>query len=167
MGGAPRDCAAALHEYGLAREFFTDIAPALRQPLQLDDPYKKLEGKVKYQLLEELKNLNQALEQKIQAVKRKREGGRPGGASGGDDTEKGQGDEDPGMVAKKKKPAKKADNGAGSLAGWIPKRALAMAEAETGSTKKAMLVLKFIDGHTNAVRRRVMLDALLNPWKGF
>merc|ERR1712151_77637 len=98
MWGAPRDCAAALHEYGLVREFFTDIAPALRQPLQLDDPYKKLEGKVKYQLLEELKNLNQALEQKIQAVKRKREGGRPGGASG-----EGQDDEDPGMVAKKKK----------------------------------------------------------------
>merc|ERR1712151_708170 len=111
---------------------------------------------------------NQALEQKIQAVKRKREGGRPGGASGGDDGEKGQDDEDPGTVAKKKKPAKKADNGAGSLAGWIPKRALAMAEAaDPENKKKAMLVLKFIDGHTNAVRRRVSLDGLLNPWKGF
>merc|ERR1712151_970292 len=154
-------CAAALREYGLVREFFTDIAPALRQPLQLDDPYKKLEGKVKQQLLEELKHLNQALQQNIQAVKRKREGVRPGG---------GQDEEDPSTAVKKKKPApaKKADNGAGSLAGWIPKRALAMAEAaDPENKKKAMLVLKFIDGHTNAVRRRVMLDGLLNPWKGF
>merc|ERR1712039_51662 len=76
--GSVKECAAGLFAYGLSREFFTDQAPALRKPLQLDDPYTKVEGKNKTLLLEELKLLNQAI-QAQEAVKRKLGKGEAGG----------------------------------------------------------------------------------------
>lgn len=55
-----------------------------------------------------------------------------------------------------------------SLGGWIK---TAEVPADQGSdeacTKKNTLILKFIEGHTNAVRRRVHLLELLAPWREF
>merc|ERR1719188_1246672 len=44
--GSARECAAGLAAHGLTRDFFTDSAPVLRQPLQLDDAYKKIDGRL-------------------------------------------------------------------------------------------------------------------------
>lgn len=193
--GATKECAAALFAAGLTREFFTDQAPAIRAPLQLEDNYKKLEAKVKQQLLQEL----QALQQNDAPLKRKRqsEGGpgtkkgkKPQGAADGEDAgeaaegaadaEPGAEGEEGGAGATKRKKAtpkkaagkdKKSASGAGaaSLAAWRPKKVNADGSVNTqgedgGSTKAALMIMKYLDGHTCAVRRTVHLKDILEPW---
>merc|ERR1719215_65735 len=58
--GATKECAAAMFELNLTREFFTEQAPALRGPLHLDEGYKQLEGRVRTQLQSELHALKEA-----------------------------------------------------------------------------------------------------------
>lgn len=167
--GAVKECASALFSYGLAREFFTDMAPALRKPLQLDDPYQKLEGKAKHQLLEELKTLNQAL-QVQQGIKRKQMLGGGSNFKAGDagaDGDAAAGDRKRKATARKAK----ADGGGFSLSSWnVKRKAEAVSEANSSAgnlPKKPLLILKFIEGHTNAVRRRLTIEDLLKPWKGY
>jgi len=183
--GAAKDCAAALFGMGLTREFFTDQVVALRQSLNLEDHYKKVEGKVKTQLLQELTTLQQAAAPA--PVKRKHEGGankrKSKGPADGMDVDEGDegggdaggGDEDGGGgAAKKKKTAntKKGKSGAsssaGSLGGWRQVKKVG-SEGETASQlehaeKKPLMIMKYLDGHTNAVRRQVHLKDILDPW---
>merc|ERR1719336_1359256 len=72
--GAVKEAAASLFKTGLGREFFTDQAPTIRAPLLLEDLYKKIEGKHKTQLLQELQALAQAAAPEVK--KRKREEGQ-------------------------------------------------------------------------------------------
>jgi len=176
--GAVKDCAAALYSYGLTREFFTDQAPALRVPLQMDDNYKKLDGKAKHQLLQEL----QALSQQNAPVKRKREEGGAGSrrkeqdAAGTDTHADSLGGvethEEDAAVARKRRARKtsKADrSGAASLSGWLPKKEISSAsgDPEVPGRKEPLLIFKYLDGHTNAVRRKVRMTDFLGPWTMF
>jgi len=172
--GAVKDCAAALYSYGLTREFFTDQAPALRMPLQLDDNYKKVDGKLRHQLLQEL----QTFSQQNALVKRKRE---DGGAvprrkehiqedSGGlRDAEALEDDVAAGPKRRARKTSKADANSAASLSGWLPKKeaALGSGEDEAHRRKEPMLIFKYLDGHTNAVRRKVRMTDFLGPWTMF
>jgi len=175
--GAAKDCAAALYSYGLTREFFTDQAPALRIPLQLDDNYKKLDGKVKSQLWQEL----QALSQQNALVKRKREDGsavsrrkehiqkNSGGTVAQDNSLGGAETHEDDAAAPKRRARKtfKADvNSAASLAGWLPKKEVVPGSRED-EEKEATLLFKYLDGHTNAVRRKVRMADFLGPWTMF
>nr|QDO16339.1 replication factor C subunit 1 [Lingulodinium polyedra] len=184
--GAVKDCAVALMAYGLTREFFTDQAPALRAPLQMEDNYKKVEGKLKHQLLQEL----QALAQQHAPVKRKRGPDEEGGARstrkkgrGGEDgraEDAGEGaepaEEEEGAGQARAKKRAKAKGRAGqeskcSLASWVPQRQAAAGEGDEeggrSSARKPLLVLKYLDGHTCAVRRKVRMGDLLGPWTMF
>lgn len=166
--GAAKDCAAMMFGCGLTREFFTDQAPALRQPLLMEDGYKKVEGRFKHQLLQEL----QALVQQAQPVKRKREdvdGMAKRGKGEGDDAQDGGA---AGPASAKKKPAVKKNNqkgsakeGAGSLKGWRPKRVVPEGEEDTqAGEKKPLMIMKYLDGHTCAVRRTVHMKDIMEPW---
>jgi hypothetical protein len=167
--GDTKSCAAMLHGCGLGREFFTDQAPAIRAPLGLDDLYKRIEGNHKHQLLQDL----QSYQSSVSSTKRKKE--NFGGAGGDSDAEDGDGGRRPFGNKKKKPEAKKgatssskgtlsADRAAlQSLNQWLPKTADGAGER----VKKVTMVLKFIEGHTNAVRRQVSLDELMAPWRDF
>eukprot|EP00933_Yihiella_yeosuensis_P070276 TRINITY_DN7801_c0_g1_i2.p1 TRINITY_DN7801_c0_g1~~TRINITY_DN7801_c0_g1_i2.p1 ORF type:complete len:641 (-),score=143.03 TRINITY_DN7801_c0_g1_i2:139-2025(-) len=197
--GNSKDCAQLLNRYGLTRDFFTDQAPAIRQPLQLDDGYKKVEGKHKVSLLQEINDLVKA----AAPVKRKRveddgaggpkRRGKTGAAEEDHDAEE-DGDEDtapaaaeddddiPGLVKKmttkggaKSKAAKTNSNSKvrvvdmskNNLNSWKVKKAGSTTETDVRTTKDALLVLRFIEGHTNAVRRKVHMSDLLGAWKEF
>jgi len=168
----------------------------LRTPLQLDDNYKKVEGKLRHTLLQEL----QSLAQQPQPVKRKRQdedgggkrrgrGGEDAGNAAGDESEGDGGaeeEQDNGLV-KSKKPRSKADRdkevakakkaakgpakdmSKASLSGWKLKPDNQGDEdmEEGRNAKRPMLVLKYLDGHTCAVRRRVKMSDLLGPWTLF
>lgn len=184
--GQVKECAVSLFYYGLTRDFFTEQAPALRGPLGLEDGYKKLEGQAKTKLMVELQELVKAA---APAVKRKREEG--GGAVGNAFTKKrggkkaaaeedadmeGDGGDDagPGASGKKKGVKKDAKNKASSsyvnpavtLSGWRVQVEGSGDDVDTGP-KDPVLILKYIDGHTCAVRRRVKMCELLTPWMGF
>lgn len=161
--GDTKSCAAMLHASGLTREFFTDQAPALRIPLLLDDSYKRIDGNHKHQLLQDLKSY----EASVTSTKRKKAGADADGSDGEDGKRA--------KNAKKKPEAKKAaksSSGAAaagsrshlaSLGHWLPKK-----ECDAAiKPREATLILKFIEGHTNAVRRKVTMPELLGPWRDF
>lgn len=192
--GGVKECAAGLVAYGLTREFFTEQAPALRQPLQMEDFYTKVEGSAKTKLGQEIKDLTQQ-----QAPKRKTvEGGgsafsrrRTAGAgrdADADGEDGGEGDAAEGVDDKKKKAAAKGGKGKGkgagrggksnsasSLGSWKktpyvgsdPSGDNAGSGEGSSSGKQATLVLKYIEGHTNAVRRKMYLKDFTGPWMGF
>jgi len=184
--GAVKECAAALLSYGLGREFFSEQAPALREPLKLEDGYRKLEGKLKSALTQEIYNMDQH-QQKIKETKRKREPNSDRKArssqeladDGADEAEEGNGDGDP--AAKRKKATMKAkakaklagsaDMSKSSLAGWkVAKQAPADADGsvtESQAPRKPILILRFIEGHTCAVRRQMHIGDVVGPWMGF
>jgi len=187
--GDTKGCAAMLHRYGLTREFFTDQAPALRNPLNLDDPYKRIDGKNRIALLSELQELGRSAPKKrvVQdsnnpwATRKKARGDAEGAA--GDDAAKGDAaepDEDDlgdlvmktkSLEAEKKK--RKAmvtkDMSKCSLQGWVKKEVKLDANGEVvvRRERKKGLLLKFIEGHTNAVRRQVHFEDIINPWRQF
>merc|ERR1712137_354993 len=163
--GDTKQCAGMLTTCGLSREFFTDQAPVLRQPLQLDEGYKRIDGKVKHQLLQELQNLASQLT----TVKRKRQGfptsgGHKDGEADDDEDDDGRG------TAKKKKPrtvGKKRESSFGgcSLRGWLPSINVPDHSVHTPHQQAPpKVLLKFIEGHTNSVRRTVRLSDILKPW---
>jgi len=187
--GDAKGCAAMLHRYGLTREFFTEQAPALRNPLNLDDPYKRIDGKNRIALLSELQELGRSAPKKrvVQdsnnpwATRKKARGDAEGAA--GDDAAKGDAaepDEDDlgdlvmktkSLEAEKKK--RKAmvtkDMSKCSLQGWVKKEVKLDANGEVvvRRERKKGLLLKFIEGHTNAVRRQVHFEDIINPWRQF
>lgn len=197
LHGAAQEGARALHACGLTREFFTEQAPVLRQTLNLEDGYKKVDAKVKQQLQQEI----QALTEKSRVAKRTtrqadgpegtgtgRKRGRGGEEQGDDAGEAAPGEameddgseEEGGMVKKRKlapkgkKNAKaKADLSKTSLASWLPSKKPARDDAqeaggEAADNQKApLMLLRFIEGHTCAVRRRVHLKDFLAPWAAF
>jgi len=164
--GDTKSCAAMLHGCGLSREFFTEQAPAIRAPLGLDDMYKRIEGNHKVQLLQDL----QSYQSSFSSTKRKKE--NVGGAGGDSDAEGADAGAAKRPNTKKKAEPKKgaksvnlsADRAAlQSLNSWIPKKAGDAGER----VKKVTMVLKFIEGHTNAVRRQVSMEELMAPWRDF
>lgn len=192
--GDYKGCASKLVAYGLSREFFTDQAPAVRQPLMLKEDYKTLDGKLKHQLLQEINDMTQ------QAALTKRKGNTDGDGGGarkkrtgadtvmddGDDAEQeGGADEGPGMAkqSKGKKTSKSGKvtkasgpSGAGktkaSLGAWKIKAVTEDgntqgAEAGAERRRKPILILKYIDGHSIAVRRKVKMHDLLGAWTMF
>lgn len=176
--GAVKECADALYSYGLTREFFTDQAPALRTPLQLDDRYKNVDGRFKHQLLQEL----QALSQQNAPVKRKRDDGgavakrkehlqQEGGTVAHDDSLADAETCDDAAAARKRRARKtsKADdnNAAASLAGWLPKKEVVSGSGEANARKEPMVHFRYLDGHTNAVRRKVRMADFQGPWTMF
>ncbi|CAE8732512.1 unnamed protein product, partial [Polarella glacialis] len=202
MMGQVQQCAQALQSYGLTREFFTDQAPLLRNPLQMEDGYRKVEPKNKVALLQEI----QSLSQKAQPVKRKRVddagSGNPfgkrqskGGSSGGGyavpedaddgeeaDTNAVEDESIPGLVQNKRSSkqapkigaknvkAKVDDYKKCSLATWRVKKELPLDEngqVQVEVTRAAILVIRYIEGHTCAVRRKVHMQDLLGSWTLF
>jgi len=165
---------------GLTREFFTDHAPVLRNPLHLEDGYRKIEGAKKAQLLQELQNLQPKT---APPKKRKKVDEGRGDDEAGDDQAAAANDDDGGGMFKKKKTIKKTAAGSApkkelnwddkraelqSLNRWKLKKVQTAEEIIAGAeAQKATLILKFIEGHTNAVRRKVQLAELLAPWRDF
>jgi len=184
--GAIKECAAALLSYGLGKEFFQEQAPALRDPLKLEDGYRKLEGKLKSALTHEIHDMDKN-QQKIKETKRKREPGSDRKArssqeladDGADEAEEGNGDGDPAAKRKKvsgkaKAKAKKAwsaDTSKASLAGWkVAKQGTDAADGsvtDSQAPRKPILILRFIEGHTCAVRRQMHIGDVVGPWIGF
>jgi len=184
--GAVKQCAAALRSYGLGREFFSEQAPALREPLKLEDGYKKMEGKMKSALAQEIQSMDQT-QQEFKHTKRKRDpnSDRKGRSSneladdGAAEADEGNGDGDP--AAKRKKAAGKAkgngkcaesaDMSKCSLAGWkVAKEAPLNADgsvADPQAPRKPILILRYIDGHTCSVRRQMHIGDFMGPWIGF
>eukprot|EP00931_Biecheleriopsis_adriatica_P092270 TRINITY_DN66091_c0_g1_i1.p1 TRINITY_DN66091_c0_g1~~TRINITY_DN66091_c0_g1_i1.p1 ORF type:complete len:627 (-),score=177.93 TRINITY_DN66091_c0_g1_i1:153-2033(-) len=190
-----KECAQALHKYGLTREFFSEQSPAMRDPLQAEDGYKKVEVKIKTQLLQEIQSLTAA--QQLAAAKRKKAPEDKGGSkrrNTADDSlaeaedvameegdEAGAADDDnhiPGLVQKKKgakstntkKSAGAKDLSKCSLSAWK------QVKEKTGTGSKAvaddgekppLLVMRYIDGHTCSVRRKIHMRDLLGVWTNF
>jgi len=189
---------------GLTRDFFTEQAPSLRTPLSVDDPYRRLDGRLKHQLLQAI----QALSAAPGPAKRKKREGDADGVPKRDGVEAGDGDaavaddEDAdgpgefeedgndGIVSKttKKKcvqaaakvpsTVKGVDLSKCSLSSWIPKkprlsRHTSAASNASGVGRRGeddhepMIVLKYIEGHTCAVRRTVALEDMVGEWRGF
>merc|ERR1712194_310287 len=126
--GAVKECAAALLSYGLGREFFSEQAPALREPLKLEDGYRKLEGKLKSALMQEIHNMDQH-QQKIKETKRREPNSDRKARSSQELADDGADEaEDGDPAAKRKKASVKAkanskhagsaDMSKSSLAGW-------------------------------------------------
>lgn len=174
--GLTIECADVLHRYGLTRDFFTDQVPALRQPLQMEDTYKKIDVQVRQRLLQECQNLTQ---QSVQVKKRKKlqdsQGKRRSfGATQDsptplDTTPMDDEDEIPGLVKKggtkpvKKKALKEKDLSKCSLRSWQPSKAVTTSQVES----KPLLVMKYIEGHTCSVRRKIHMNDFLGPWNMF
>mmetsp|Transcript_39917 Transcript_39917/g.100275 ORF Transcript_39917/g.100275 Transcript_39917/m.100275 type:complete len:592 (+) Transcript_39917:103-1878(+) len=169
--GAAKECAAAMFPLNLTREFFTEQASALRAPLHLDETYKQVEGKVRTQLQMELQALKEAA---APAVKKRVIENQGGSAK---KKRKGEEEDDEEVVmdsvgAKlagqrrapppKKKAKAGGTSGVGSLASWKPKKATD--STQDAGEKKALMIMKYLDGHTNAVRRRVHMKDILEPW---
>ena len=176
--GLTKECAAALHSYGLGREFFTDQMPALRQPLQLEDSYKKIDTQIRTRLLHDCQELSR---QQVMPKRRKKgeeQGSKRrsfGSATQPDspmEEEKEVGEDDgevPGMFKKKvtkplkKKPMKEEDLSKCSLKSWRPNKNLTTSQVES----KPMLVVKYIEGHTCSVRRKIHMSDFLGAWTMF
>merc|ERR1712194_972895 len=183
--GAVKQCAAALRSYGLGREFFSEQAPALREPLKLEDGYKKMEGKMKSALAQEIQSMDQT-QREFKHTKRKRDpnSDRKGRSAneladdGAAEADEGNGDGD--QTAKRKKAAGKAKGNAKysesadmskcSLAGWkVAKEAPVNADGSVieQAPRKPILILRYIDGHTCSVRRQMHIGDFMGPWIGF
>eukprot|EP00435_Cladocopium_sp_Y103_P052072 s69_g16.t1 len=150
--GLTMECAQALHRYGLTREFFTDQVPALRQPLQLEDSYKKID-------VQECQNLQQ--QTVIPKKRRKGQDSQTKRRSFGSQASPTQDaspmededDEIPGLVKKggkqvKKKIMKEQDLSKCSLKSWQPNKQVTTSQIES----KPLLVMKYVEGHTCSVR---------------
>jgi replication factor C subunit 1 len=164
IAGDVKGCAVLMHSHGLERDFFTDQAPAMRDPLKIDDGYKKVDGKYRSQLLEELK----LLFMKKNDVKKTQYGGSKRPAAEGDEVE----DDGENTAAKKqpaKKKPKKIDVSKMSLGGWVKHEPKLDADGKVipAKVRKTGILLKFIEGHTNAVRRQVHFDDITGPWTAF
>mmetsp|Transcript_47350 Transcript_47350/g.134757 ORF Transcript_47350/g.134757 Transcript_47350/m.134757 type:complete len:612 (-) Transcript_47350:149-1984(-) len=190
--GAPKEAAALLFGFGLTREFFTDQATVLRAPLNLEDFYKKVDGKVKSQLHFELNTLIQEAKPP-EPVKRKRDDNAnevaarkrraSGGGAGGDDVNDANMDESAPLSAEEQADARRkqmiakkklnkngpvgVSSGAGSLSSWRPKKPVTEESIREENEKKPLMIMKYLDGHTNAVRRTVHMKDILEPWKLF
>jgi len=180
--GDAKGCAALLHSYGLTREFFTDQAPALRNPLNLDDAYKRVDGRARNQLLSELNELNvrRAPTKRVHVGDggpRKRPRGE-GEAGEADTADVDDGDDGASMFKKKEEgPAKRkiklnkgtVDLSKCSLGGWVKKEVKLDSDGNVvvRPKKQAGILLKFIEGHTNAVRRQVKFEDITGPWRLF
>lgn len=139
----------------------------------MEDKYKAVNGAAKTQLLQELS----ALQKAKQPQKRASEVvGRPTKrrqiAGGTDDIEEtGDVADDAQAEAKTKAPKKKAkkdDNGT-NLGSWV-KRTVAKEPSITAAkpSEGPMLILKYIEGHTLAVRRKVHMSELIaERWRNF
>ncbi|CAE7702819.1 unnamed protein product [Symbiodinium microadriaticum] len=194
--GSSKECAEALLAHGLTREFFTDQAPAFRQPLQLEDTYRKVDVTVRTRLLQDVQNLSMST---IAASKRKKKPEEDGSArrrkSGGGQTSEKPEEQDvemedaeaaddgdiPGLV--KRKPGSKAapkkkalkdkekDLSKCSLNGWrasVKERAMQTSSQVTPSQDaKPLLVMKYIEGHTCSVRRKIRMRDILGAWNMF
>lgn len=215
QGGSARDCAHALRSYGLSKDFFQEQAPLLRAPFQLEDPYRKVEGKIKAVLQQELQSLAQPIVPKKAkrsleddpesgpARRRSRGGGEDKAPEAGEEgDEEAPGEDDENSLIKRKKPGGKEVKGKlgkasskatatvdpsskYSLAGWkavkvprlegqenIPSRANVDAVLEISSgpfepSPGAGILLRFIEGHTCAVRRTVHMSDILGEWNRF
>lgn len=177
--GDYKGCANKLVAYGLTRDFFTEQAPSLRQPLFLKEDYKTVDGKFKHQLLQELNDLTQA----AQPIKRKTNtdgdgaGPRKKRGAGGDDAAMGDadgdGEEGGGHQGKAKKTAKSgkvtkaAPKSKASLGTWRVQAEETATQAERSSRRTPILILKFIEGHSVAVRRKVKMQDILGAWTMF
>lgn len=171
--GAVKEAAAALFATGLGREFFTEQAMTLRQPLMLEDLYKKIEGRHKSQLLQELQALVQAA--KPDVVKRKRgeedtkRKSRGPGEAGNVEMEDGEaaGADADGQAQRKKQNTKKSKGGGsavGSLGSWRKVETQALSTQDENAKKDPLLIMRYLDGHTNAVRRTVHIQDIMQPW---
>jgi len=193
--GSSKECAEALHAHGLTREFFTDQAPAFRQPLQLEDTYRKVDVTVRTRLLQDVQNLAMST---VVAAKRKKKPEEDATArrrkSGGgqtsekpedvemEDAEAADDGDIPGLV--KRKPGSKAapkkkalkdtekDLSKCSLNGWrasVKEKAMQTASQVTPSQAdaKPLLVMKYIEGHTCSVRRKIRMRDILGAWNMF
>jgi len=172
--GDVKGCAAMLHSFGLTREFFTDQAPALRDPLKLDDPYKRVDGKARNVLQAELQELAARA-----PTKRVRQGdGGPlrkrARVEGEDAGTVGEEVDDDGFAVRKKEVAKKrrsadVDTSKCTLGGWRKKEEKKDSDGNVVQAvkKQAGILLKFIEGHTNAVRRPVQFADIVGPWRQF
>ncbi len=174
--GLTKECAVALHHYGLTREFFTDQVPALRQPLQLEDTYKKIDLQVRTRLLHECQNLTQQpvmpkRRKKVQdsQTKRRSFGSTPSQLDASPMEEDGDDEEIPGLVKKggtkpvKKKATKEKDLSKCSLKSWQPNKEVITSQIES----KPLLVMKHIEGHTCSVRRKIHMNDFLGTWNMF
>jgi len=166
--GAVKECAAAMFELNMTREFFTEQAPALRVPLRLDEGYKQVEGKVRTQLHMELQALKEAAAPAVKKRMLDDQGGSARKKRKGDEEEEEIMESVGSALAKRKStgPKKKAkaamDVSVGSLASWRPKKAVD--ESAQEGEKKPLMIMKYLDGHTCAVRRRVHMKDILEPW---
>jgi len=188
--GDTKKCAAQLSGCGLNRDFFTEQAPVLRAPLKLDQGYMSVDGTSKIKLLSELNDL----QPKTAPVKRKRQAG-DGDDDGDEDAVKkieldevGGGmfkrkvqSKTQGATGKKPEKSKAATDVANAralreakmtLGSWVKKEVKVVVEGEEVveeqiEKNKNVLILKFIEGHTNAVRRKIHLSELLTPWREF
>lgn len=172
--GSVKDCAAALAAYGLNRDFFMEQAPTLRTPLQLEDNYKKVDIKMKSMLLQELQELER--KEAVVTKRKKQEGEGPARRKSrgpGEDAAEAEGMDDEGGEGKGTKAKKAADKvktvkgkttSKSSLKAWRVESATETQEAASLANKKATLIMRYVDGHTNAVRRKVYLGDLLGPW---
>lgn len=172
--GLTMECAQALHRYGLTREFFTDQVPALRQPLQLEDSYKKIDVQVRTRLLQECQNLQQ--QTVIPKKRRKGQDSQTKRRSFGSQASPTQDaspmededDEIPGLVKKggkqvKKKIMKEQDLSKCSLKSWQPNKQVTTSQIES----KPLLVMKYVEGHTCSVRRKIHMKDFLGAWNMF
>jgi len=166
--GAVKEAAAALFATGLGREFFTEQAMTLRQPLMLEDLYKKIEGRHKSQLLQELQALVQAAKPDVVKKDNKRKSRGPGEA-GDVEMEDGEaaGADADGQAKRKKQNTKKSKGGggaAGSLGSWRKVETQALSTQDENVKKDPLLIMRYLDGHTNAVRRTVHIQDIMQPW---
>nr|USW07859.1 replication factor C subunit 1 [Crypthecodinium cohnii] len=179
--GNAKEAAAALFNMNLTRDFYTEQAPLFRTPLDLEDIYKRIDSKLKNQLREQLTVLVQ--EANTDPVKRKAEAAagraakKPRFGAFGEllpDTDTQVDDEaaaaDKKKAAAKKKPRRENERQAVSLMAWKQKKEGGESEwsqlGENGK-KKPLLIMKYLDGHTNAVRRKVHLKDFMEPWRMF
>lgn len=175
--GAAKEAAALLFATGLGREFFTEQAMTLRKPLLLDDLYQKVEGKHKSQLMHELMALAAAAKPP-DPVKRKRDDGPgssfkrksrgpwdKGNTQDNVEVEDGEAAEAAKKKKKNTKETSESSRAAASLGSWrkVDEAAVA-AKKEADANKEPLLIVRYLDGHTNAVRRTLHIQDIMEPW---
>ncbi|CAJ1361886.1 unnamed protein product, partial [Effrenium voratum] len=176
--GRPKDCAEALHRHGLTRDFFTE-SPAFRQPLHLEDNYKKVDVQVRTRLLHEFQNLTQ----QVAAPKRRKKQEEDGPRRRFADSQTQEQTQDVAMEAaedddeifglvkkktgnakpKKSLKDKEQDMSKCSLRSWRPVKVTTTQQVEA----KPLLVMKYIEGHTCSVRRKIHMKEILGSWNMF
>eukprot|EP00746_Dinoflagellata_sp_MGD_P166754 gnl/MRDRNA2_/MRDRNA2_96868_c0_seq1.p1 gnl/MRDRNA2_/MRDRNA2_96868_c0~~gnl/MRDRNA2_/MRDRNA2_96868_c0_seq1.p1 ORF type:complete len:617 (-),score=161.65 gnl/MRDRNA2_/MRDRNA2_96868_c0_seq1:24-1874(-) len=149
----------AIHAYSLPRECLQDHFVTLRHTMGLDDIYaRRLDSRVKREFMEEL----QKREEQITTH----------GSSGTSKKKRKHGDDEevPDDGKKKAKAKAKAKSGsAGVVSAFETWRKKGTEEEERirnmpAAPKEPELVFRFIEGHTQAVRRRVLINDLLGKW---